>query len=272
MSFIVYQGKKVYYEIHGEQEETLLILNGIMMSSASWQAFLPMLKKHQKVVLVDFFDQGKSDYLEGAYTQEIQGQVVKELITSLNLKKVTLLGISYGGEVAMKVAIDHEHLIDRLILANTTAYTNQQLKAIGDAWVYAAQTGDGRIFFKNTIPPIYSTGFYERNIDWLTAREALFVKAFDERWYQGFARLVVSAETHDERQRISQITVPTLIIGADEDLITPLACQKELYRAIKNSRFVVIQDCGHASMYEKPTEFFGAVLGFIQTAHENFTI
>ena len=102
MAFLEFRGKKVYYEIHGEQEQTLLILNGIMMSSASWQAFLPMLIKHQKVVLVDFFDQGKSDDLEGSYTQAIQVAVVHELISALKLTQVTLLGISYGGEVAMK--------------------------------------------------------------------------------------------------------------------------------------------------------------------------
>ena len=272
MAFLEFRGKKVYYEIHGDQEQTLLILNGIMMSSASWQAFLPMLIKHQKVVLVDFFDQGKSDDLEGSYTQAIQVAVVHELISALKLTQVTLLGISYGGEVAMKVAIEHKGLIDRLILANTTAYTNQQLKAIGDAWIYAANTCDGKIFFKNTIPPIYSSGFYERNIQWLTAREAVFEKAFDERWYQGFARLVVSAETHDARQRLNEIDVPTLIIGAEEDFITPLSCQRELHEHIKSSKFVVIQDCGHASMYEKPTEFFSTVLGFISIAHETFTI
>lgn len=272
MAFLEVNGKKAYYEVHGDRESTLVILNGIMMSCGSWQPFVSLLSQHFKVVLLDFYDQGKSDYLEETYTQDLQVELVKEAIVALDLQHVTLLGISYGGEVAMKFAVKYQDKIDKLILANTTAYTNQQLKAIGDAWVYAAKTHDGKQFFKNTIPPIYSMDFYEKNIDWLNAREGMFARLFDARWYDGFIRLVISAETHDARSEVNQIKVPTLLIGADEDIITPLACQVELNEAIENSRFVVIKNCGHASMYEKPIEFFSAVIGFAAIGEQTFKI
>lgn len=272
MAFIEVNQKKAYYEIHGEGEQTLVILNGIMMSSASWQPFVNFLKKQMRVVLIDFFDQGKSDYLDFAYTQDVQMDVVHAVLEALDLKQVTLLGISYGGEVAMHYAVKHPARLSKLILANTTAYTNQQLKAIGDAWVYAAQTHDGKQFFKATIPPIYSTSFYEARVEWLEAREKLFVSLFDQRWYEGFIRLVRSAETHDARDMLKWIDVPTLVIGSDQDLITPIVCQEALFKAIKNARFLEIKDCGHASMYEKPIEFFTAVVGFMTLAEETFKI
>lgn len=272
MPFIDVLQNKAYYEIHGDHENTLVMLNGIMMSSSSWQPFLEMLKKHVKVVLIDFFDQGKSDDLTFEYSQEIQAELVMKLLEKLNLKRVTLLGISYGGEIAMKVASKPPCRIERLILANTTAYTSPQLKAIGDAWINAARTYDGRQFFKATIPPIYSSGFYEKKLDWLNAREDLFVKVFDEKWYEGFVRLVISAEKHDDRAALSKIEVPTLIIGSDEDLITPLCCQEALAKEIKHAKFLTINECGHASMYEKPVEFFAAVLGFIFVSEETFNI
>lgn len=272
MSLIEVNHKKAYYEVHGDGETSLVILNGIMMSCASWQPFIGMLSKQFKVVLLDFYDQGKSEYLDFTYTQDLQVELVKELLTALDLQQVTLMGISYGGEVAMKFAIKYQHMLSKLILANTTAYTNQQLKAIGDSWIYSAKTYDGKQFFKATIPPIYSTEFYESRVEWLDARERLFDKVFDEKWYEGFIRLVISAEKHDIRDQINAIKLPTLIIGADEDIITPLPCQEQIYQEIENSRFVVIKHCGHASMYERPIEFFGAVIGFIMTGHEVFTI
>lgn len=272
MSFIEVNQKKAYYEVHGEGETSLVILNGIMMSSASWQPFIGMLSKKCKVVLLDFYDQGKSEYLDEHYTQDLQVELVKELLTALDLQQVTLLGISYGGEVAMKFAVKYQSLLTKLILANTTAYTNQQLKAIGDSWIYAAKSYDGKQFFKATIPPIYSADFYESRVEWLDAREKLFDKLFDEKWYEGFIRLVISAEKHDIRDQINAIKLPTLIIGADEDFITPLACQEQINREIQNSQFVVIKHCGHASMYERPIEFFSAVIGFIMVGHEHFII
>jgi pimeloyl-ACP methyl ester carboxylesterase len=272
MAYLEIQTKKVYYEVHGNSDQVLVILNGIMMSCASWQPFLGMLTKHIKVVLVDFFDQGKSDYLETNYSQDVQVELVRELLKALDLKHVTLLGISYGGEVAMKYTVQYGDSLSKLILANTTAYTDSQLKAVGESWINAAKSYDGIQFFKATIPPIYSSDFYERSSEWLGARQRLFDKVFNEKWYEGFIRLVLSAESHDERLKICQIHVPTLIIGADQDGITPLSRQEHLNACIPNSRFLVIQNCGHASMYERPIEFFAAVLGFMMTADETFTL
>lgn len=272
MAFLETENGKVYYEIHGDGDNTLMILNGIMMSSASWKPFLTFLVKHVKVVLVDFFDQGKSEYLDVTYDQTIQSELVHNVISALELSEVTLLGISYGGEVAMNFVKRYPGVLKNLILANTTAYTGKQLKAIGENWIHAASTYDGKTFFKATIPPIYSTGFYESRADWLDAREKMFDQLFDERWYEGFIRLVRSAETHDERKNLRHFNVPTLVIGAGEDVITPVSCQKELVENISNSKFIVIENCGHASMYEKPVEFFSAVIGFIYTSGHTFKI
>lgn len=274
MAFFSHEGHQVYYEVHGEAEKTLIILNGIMMSAASWQPFIKLLKEHVRVVLVDFFDQGKSSKTHVPYDQTLQVGLVKALIDHVRCSsgEMVLLGISYGGEIAMKVAVEAPEAVDALILANTTDYTDPQLKAVGDAWINAAKTYDGRVFFKATIPPIYSGEFYERQLEWLSAREKMFSELFKPEWYEAFIRLVISAENHDERHLLSRIKVPTLVIGADQDQITPLDCQKRIAAAISNARFMVIPECGHASMYEKPHEFFAMVLGFIGTAKETFEI
>lgn len=272
MPFIKVEDQEVYYESHGLHEKTLVILNGIMMSTASWQPFIKAISKSVRVVLVDFFDQGKSAHRQAAYDQSCQEEVVHRLIQTLSLSEVTLLGISYGGEVAMRYAISHGDQIEKLILANTTAYTTHQLKATGDNWINAAKTFDGRQFFKATIPPIYSEAFYESHTEWLEKREALFHMAFDQKWYEGFIRLVRSAESHDVREALSTIKVPTLVIGAKDDLITPVHMQYELAERIPEATFLLIPNCGHAAMYEKPTEFFTAVMGFVLMGGNRFVI
>lgn len=272
MAIFKHKGQDIYYEVHGEGSKTLMILNGIMMSTTSWQPFVPHLKANYKVILVDFHDQGKSAFMSESYTNDIQVDLVLELMANLDLKDVTLLGISYGGEIAMRLAIRDDSRLNQLILANTTAYTNHQLKAIGDNWINAAKTYDGKQFFKATIPPIYSMLFYETHIEWLEAREKMFASAFSKEWYDGFIRLVISAEEHDVRDKLSLIKVPTLVIGADQDIITPLSCQRELVDAIQEAHFIVIQDCGHASMYEQPVAFISAINGFMQTDNTVFKI
>jgi pimeloyl-ACP methyl ester carboxylesterase len=273
MAYFEMNGRRLYYEKHGEGKQTLLFLNGIMMSTASWQAFVAYFSKNYTLVLIDFFDQGQSDYLEGeTYTQALQVEVVKEAIRQLSLEHVILMGISYGGEIAMQFAVHYGNLLDGLILANTTAYTDPQLKAIGDSWIYAASTGDGRIFFKATIPPIYSRSFYENNLSWLDAREAMFCENLKKRWYDGFVRLVKSAETHNATKILGQITCPVLIIGAEDDQITPVDCQEHLARLIPQAELVVISGSGHASMYEKPKSFALLIDGFARSFDATFNI
>lgn len=274
MSYIEVNRRKVYYEVHGQGQEILVLCNGIMMSCLSWKPFLPALAEKFKVILFDFFDQGQSDFYNKVYTQSLQVDVLKAVLKEIDEPKesITLLGISYGGEVAMQLVMEEPDLVGKLILANTTAYTHRQLKVIGDSWIEAAESYDGRKFFQLTIPPIYSPGFYEKNHQWLEGRQKNFQNLFQADWYDGFVRLVKSAENFDVRNHLSSISIPVLVLGAEDDLITPLSCQRDLAERINQATLMIFSNCGHASMYEKPRDFITAVTGFALFGHKNYSL
>jgi len=271
MSEALINNKKVYYEVYGEGEP-LVVLNGIMMSTMSWKSFTDVLSENHKLILVDFIDQGKTEKAKEYYTQDIQVELLRGLFEHLNFDKVHLLGVSYGGEVAIKFALKYQEKLYSLTLSNTTSYTNHMLKDIGESWIYATKTYDGPTFFKTTIPTIYSSQFYEENIEWLRKREKLFTKLFTQEWYDAFIRLVRSAESLNVTDELYKIKIPTLIIGSEFDIITPIRFQEEINKRIENSKFVIIKNAGHASMYEKPYEFTSIVLGFLKTYDKKFNI
>ena len=71
------EGKTVYYETYG-QGKALVLLNGIMMSCASWKEFIEPFSANNKLILVDFFDQGQSEKLVGQnYDHTLQVRLVK---------------------------------------------------------------------------------------------------------------------------------------------------------------------------------------------------
>ena len=264
-------GKNIYYEVHGEGE-ALVILNGIMMSTGSWTSFIDVFSENNKLILVDFIDQGRSDKMEECYSQDLHVEMLNELLENLKIEGVHLLGISYGGEVAQRFALKYGEKLLSLILANTTAYTNKLLKDVGEGWIHAASTYDGSKFFKATMPYIYSSEFYEKNILWLEDREKTFGENTKKEWYEGFIRLVRSAEDLDLREEIGDINTPTLIMSSEYDATTPERYQEELQRKIKDSKRITIKGSGHASMYEKPYEFAAAVLGFIHTINKEIKV
>lgn len=85
-------------------------------------------------------------------------------------------------------------------------------------------------------------------------------------------RLTLSSENYDVRDSVSKITKPTLIVAASDDNLTPTVNQQELHQLIHGSDLVIIPNCGHASMYEKPLLFVSLILGFINTNDCKFNI
>jgi len=263
MSFFSYLGKQVHYEADGEGFP-IIILNGIMMSTKSWQPFMPTLSEHFQVVRLDFFDQGTSDKMKSeTYTQSIQVDLIHALLSHLGIDKIHVVGISYGGEVALQFAIQYPNQIGRLLLFNTAPNTNAWLTEIGRSWIETGKTRNGSHYYKTTIPVIYSPHFYEERLDWMKKREQILIPIFSNpEFLDQMERLTLSAESYDVRNQLSQITCPTLIISAEEDYLTPLPNQEFLHSHIKDSLWMKIPFAGHASMYEKPLLFTTLITGF----------
>lgn len=131
--------------------------------------------------------------------------------------------------------------------------------------------GSGRDYYYTTIPPVYSTYFYERRLDWMKNRAKKLIPYFDRKDVQeSLIRLTNSSEGYDVSDRLGEVECPTLIVNATDDVLIPLVEQTRLHEGIKNSEMVIIPKCGHASMYEKPMLFSSLVLGWINVKDEDY--
>ncbi|NBG88442.1 alpha/beta fold hydrolase [Isachenkonia alkalipeptolytica] len=264
MATMLINDVEIYYELTGESGEVLTILNGIMMSSGSWTEIKKdYIKSGYRILTVDFRDQGKSGSSPVDYEIEQHAEDLKVLLDQLAIKKTHILGISYGGQVGMIFALKYKKCIGRLILANTSSRLSNFLKGIGDAWDEAAKLYDGERFFRIAMPLIYSDVFYETHYDWLKEREKSFKDVLTKNWFTRYLRLSSSHGKYNIEAEIYNIEAPTLVIGADRDIVTPYEETYKIYKKITNASFVMIPECGHASCYEKPQEFNIQVLGFL---------
>lgn len=272
MAYFDFQGKNIYYEEYGEGKP-MLCLNGIMMSCASWKEFIEPWSANNHLIFVDMLDQGKSDHMTEPFTQALQVEVIKALLDYLNINKVSIMGISYGGEVALQFALKYQDYLDRLILFNTTAATAEWLGNIGDAWNKAAKDYDGDAYYLTTIPVIYSPEFYKSKYDWMSNRRKILVPLFsDKTFIDAMVRLTNSAASYNVIDRLGEIKVPTFIIACEEDYLTPMTEQYLIHEKIANSHLVKIPNSGHASMYEQPAIFAALVLGFLNLEKTEYHI
>ncbi len=270
MARFIFQDKCIHYEEYG-QGKPIVVLNGIMMSCGSWAEFVEPFSAHNRLILLDMLDQGKSDKMDGPFSQALQAEVVLALLDYLQLDKVNLLGISYGGEVAQRFAVKYGDRIERLVLFNTTSRTGPWLKDIGDGWNLAAD--DAESYYLSTIPIIYSPGFYRENNAWMEHRREVLRPVFgNPDFVNSMIRLTNSAADYDVTDQIHTIQAPTLVVSCQEDYLTPMEEQQLIASRIPNSHYVVIPKCGHASMYEMPVLFTALTLGFFNNTKVKFDI
>ena len=92
MSTFKYKSYDINYLVDGDlasNKEIIIILNGIMMSTKSWEIFVKPFTKNNALIRYDMFDQGESSKLNYDYTQEIQVELLKDFLDYLKIDKVT---------------------------------------------------------------------------------------------------------------------------------------------------------------------------------------
>ena len=253
----------IYYEVHGEGKP-LVLLNGIMMSTPSWLEHIPRLKDRFQLIIYDMRDQGQSARLEEGYDNTVHVDDLKKLLDHLGIDKADLWGVSYGGQVALLFSLAHPESVDRLVLSNTSAHIDQYLLSMGEMWKCAARLYDGEAFFDLALIPIYSRTFYNNHYDWLVNRRQLFKANLTREWFDGFIRLASSNHEYDVRDRLAGIEHPTLLMAAEEDIITPYAQMAAMHASMKNSQLVSIPQTGHAAFLEQMDTVCTLVKGFLQ--------
>lgn len=275
MSIYKHNDLDIYYQINGDihsNKPIIVILNGIMMSTVSWEIFAKVFSEDNTFIRFDMVDQGKSSKVDFQYTQDIQVEVLKGLLDYLNIKKAHFVGISYGASVALQFASKHSEYIDKMVIANVVAKTSPWLKAIGDGWNMVGKTRNGEAYYNITIPYIYSPQFYTKRLEWMENRKRVLIPIFSNaEFLDAMERLTKSAETHDVRNELPNINIDTLIISSEEDYLTPMYEQNYIHEHMPNSKLVVLKECGHASMYEVPTQFAELILGHVNN-HHNITL
>jgi pimeloyl-ACP methyl ester carboxylesterase len=244
-----------------------------MMSTKSWVPFIENFSQNNRLILVDFFDQGQSARLTGAYDHGIQIALTGALLDHLGLKTVNICGISYGAEVGLGVAVKYPERVRRLALFNGAARTAPLLADIGHAWNEAAKLEGGLAYYLAAIPVIYSDTYYERKKEWMDKRQEALVPFFgNPEVKERLIRLTNSSENFNVVDELSRLDMPVLVVSAEKDYLIPLREQETLIRGIKDAHHVILPDCGHASMYEKPMLFCALMLGFFNTAKTGFVI
>ena len=270
-----------YVEMHGERVayresgsgEVVMLIHGMAGSSDTWQAVVPQLARHYRVLAPDLLGHGRSakprtDYSLGAFAAGL-----RDLLDELGISRATIVGHSLGGGVAMQFLYQHPQYCQRLILVSSGGLGPD----VG--WILRLLAAPGAEFVLPIIAPKVVRGIGNRLGSWLStvglgsprAEQiwAAYCSLSDPPTRAAFLR--TSRSVVDYRgQSVSALSrlrlrseVPTLVIWGERDQIIPVEHGYEVRAARPNSRLEVLAGLGHFPHVESPTEVASAIKEFI---------
>ncbi|MCB0101240.1 MAG: alpha/beta hydrolase [Anaerolineales bacterium] len=270
--FIDVNGLKVHYKIYGEGEPVFILLHGFGASLFSWREVTAPLAEFGTVIAYDRPAFGLTERPlewegESPYSQDAQVELVIGLMDALEVEKAMLIGNSAGGTISMLTALKYPERIESLILVDPAVYAGggapawirplfntpqmnhlgpllaRQLEAQGTEFIRTAWHDPNKI-----TPDIFAG--YEKPLQ-------------THDWDRALWELTVSSAESGLAPRLSEFTMPVLIITGDDDRIVPTEQSLRLAEEIPNAELAVIPQCGHLPHEEKPKEFMQALTEFI---------
>lgn len=267
MPYFQYNDKvQLYYEEHGDPngKQTIAFLNGVMASANSWSLLWPVFERAGfRVIAHDFKGQLKSSKPEGPYTFDEHCAEAKALFEHLGVEKVHLVGTSYGGEIAMKMAILYPELVSTISVIDSVSELDPVCEGFVVGWKVLCDTMDGETFFWGMAPSIYGPEFIANNKEMLTGR-AKAIKENPNGYLEG-QKILYDTFAHDVTMtdELHKIQCPALILCGELDILKPPKFSKIMADNIPNSEYVTLPDCGHVAIFEKPKELESAIFGFV---------
>ena len=235
---------------------TLMLSNSLGATLAMWEPQMKALTQLFRVIRYDRRGHGKSSVAPGPYSMERFGRDVLAILDDLNIDKVHWCGLSMGGMVGQWLGANAPDRLGKIVLANTACYypdpTNwlNRIKAVKDGGIAAIAD--------TVIAAWLSTDFREREPQ-ITARLKAMLLASP---VEGYIACCEALSTLDQRELLSRIRSPTLVIAGRHDMSTPISAGEFIRSRIAGASMTIL-DAAHISNVEQPHAFTDAVVGFL---------
>jgi 3-oxoadipate enol-lactonase len=246
--------------------EPVLLLNGGMMTIASWQPVAERLAERCRVVRCDLRGQLLTP---GPPPPTFAGHVedVVALLDHLGIDRVHVVGTSFGGEVAVLFAATYPERASSLV-ATTAADRYDKagtpaMQRLRTAVRRAITHGEKRAFFEHMFPITYSEAFLAAHGATLRAQLEERIAGLPDEWYLNVDALLVTMGTLDLTPHLGAITCPTLVVSAGLDEIIPAERSQRLAAGIPGALHVVVEGSGHALVVEQPDHLADLILSFL---------
>jgi 2-hydroxy-6-oxo-octa-2,4-dienoate hydrolase len=227
---------------------------------ANWRLTIPALATRFRVLAPDMAGFGSSEKTGGYGMAGWVGQIIG-LLDALGLDKVSLVGNSFGGGLAVRLAADHPDRVDRLVLMGAVGVDFPITEGLDHVWGFQPSVPNMRRTLDYFAYSRELVGDELAEIRYRAATEPGVQEAFESMFPAPRQRWVEAMATPEER--IREIPHETLIVHGRDDQVIPLENAYRLHALIPRSELHVFGRCGHWSQIEWADDFNTLLIRFL---------
>jgi pimeloyl-ACP methyl ester carboxylesterase len=257
-------GDRVAYRDEGSGEAILLI-HGMGGSSKTWSGVIPRLAEKYRVIAPDLLGHGQSDKPRGDYSVGAFAVLLRDLLDELDVARVTVVGHSLGGGVAMQFAHQHRQYCERLVLISSGGFGGD----VGRALRLLSLPGSEIVLPMLASRPAVAAGNAVRALAGSSHRFAARPALSNRDCRKAFLR-TLRAVVDFRGQAVSAINrlccsdeLPTLIISGDQDRVIPVDHARAAHATMPNSRLHVLAGVRHHPPTEEPQKVATLISDFV---------
>lgn len=231
-----------------------------------WMPVADALATQYRLVLPDLRCHGESSLGEGVATMEKHADDVLRVCDELEIGRAMFVGCSIGGYILFELWRRQRERVSALVLSNTKAPadTNEARAGRLQSAQDVLERGPEQ-FIDSMIPKLLAETTRTNRPDVVERARRMMMRSSAE----GISRAQKGmAERPDSIPTLATINVPTLVIGGDEDVATPVAEAERMHKGIRGSELNVVRKAGHYAAFEQP-EAVQAVLREFLGKHKN---
>ncbi|MBC7657256.1 MAG: alpha/beta hydrolase [Frankiaceae bacterium] len=270
--FIPIEGMQVHVRDEGPRDDPspILLLHGTSSSLHTWEPWAKVLREKHRVISVDLPGYGLTGpFPDGDYRLAHYTRFIGELLDRLDVRHAVVAGNSFGGQVAIELALATPARVDKLILVDALAYPRDSTSVpIG----FRIAQMPGLNFLMQYMLPRRIVEDSVRNV---MGDPSKVTPALVDRYFAMTVRAGNRASlparftflpTERSAARIVRISKPTLILWGGRDRLIPPNNADRLHRDIAGSQLLVFPALGHVPQEEDPVGTVAAALRFLGPA------
>lgn len=258
MSTFNYKNTAINYSDSGKGN-TILLIHGFLEDATMWKDLTLHLDKRYRVIAVDLLGHGKSDCYGYVHTMEDQADMLFALISELRLRKVSLIGHSMGGYIALAFAELYPDNVRSLILLNSSAQPDSEERKINRDRAIDVVKKNSHVFIRMATQNLFDGEAQNLFADKIEA----FTQQALKTPLQGIIAALEGMKIRIDREALLHFSpYPKLIIASEKDTIIPLNDIKSQV-AGADVTFEIIPG-GHVSTIEQAPKIASIISQFLK--------